>query len=239
MTHTTVEIAAKARRAAKSAGVLSVIVPRRESFTAHLQTRGVEKDGKTFLQLEGCASVVEKSYRMFDCFGEYDEIVDAAAFDVTLAASPDVVFLLNHTGLAMARTKNGTLTLSADDEGLQSSALLNPTRSDVTDLAAAIDDGVVTEMSFAFRIESGQWSPDYTEYRINQVDLDRGDVSAVNYGANPHTSISARSLYEALDRLEGPQIEAALRRLQAREPQALTIPTGASVALLRAHLAAE
>jgi hypothetical protein len=28
-----------------------------------------------------CASVVEKKYRMYDMFGEYDEIVDQRAFD--------------------------------------------------------------------------------------------------------------------------------------------------------------
>jgi hypothetical protein len=32
-------------------------------------------------------------------------------------------------------------------------------------------------MSFAFRIKEGRWSPDYSEYRINEYDIDRGDVS--------------------------------------------------------------
>ena len=44
-----------------------------------------------------------------------------------------------------------------------------------------------------FRITDGQWSPDYTEYRINAFDLERGDVGPVTYGANPHTSVAARS----------------------------------------------
>jgi hypothetical protein len=51
----------------------------------------------------------------------------------------------------------------------------------------------VREQSFMFRITSGQWSPDYTEYRINSFDLERGDVGPVTYGANPHTSVAARS----------------------------------------------
>ena len=81
------------------------------------------------------------------------------------------------------------------------------------DLTAAIADGAVTEMSFAFRITDGQWSPDYTEYRINAVDLDRGDVSAVTYGANPHTSIEARaaSLLAALDHMSEEQARGLCR----------------------------
>jgi len=39
----------------------------------------------------------------------------------------------------------------------------------------------------------GQWSPDWTHYRILEVDIDRGDVSAVNFGANPFTSTGVRS----------------------------------------------
>jgi hypothetical protein len=52
--------------------------------------------------------------------------------------------------------------------------------------------GLIDEMSFAFRIEAGVWSPDYTEYRIDKVDIHRGDVAIVGYGANPFTDGSVR-----------------------------------------------
>jgi hypothetical protein len=51
----------------------------------------------------------------------------------------------------------------------------------------AYERGDLVESSFKFRIDSGKWSPDYSEYRIEAVDLNRGDVSIVNFGANPHT----------------------------------------------------
>ena len=35
-------------------------------------------------------------------------------------------------------------------------------------------------MSFAFILDEGRWSEDFTTFTITQVDLDRGDVSAVN-----------------------------------------------------------
>jgi HK97 family phage prohead protease len=158
-----------------------------------------------------------------------------------------VNFLINHTGLSMARTTAGTLELSADDTGLRSIAYLNPQRSDVRDLELALRDGALDQMSFAFRITEGQWSPDYSEYRITQVDLDRGDVSAVNYGANPFTSISARAkqAFDAIDHLEGEPLRIAAARAQARlaetapvvdatEPE--PVKRGRSIRLLRARL---
>lgn len=145
-------------------------------------------------RLEGYASVVNKKYEMYDMFGSYTEMVATNAFDVTLSKEPDVAFLVNHRGVTMARTKFGTLELSADKKGLKSVAYLNPKRSDVKDLIVAIGDKDITEMSFAFMIDDGSWNDDFTEYSINQVDLNRGDVSAVNYGANPYTSVSARQM---------------------------------------------
>jgi len=214
------------------------------SFVSQIRTESVTNDGKSFTQLTGYASTVERGYRMFDQFGEYTEIVAASAFDETLRNSPDVVFLENHAGRAMARTGAGTLELEADEQGLLSRALLNPTRTDVADLIKAIDDGAVTEMSFAFRITSGTWSPDYSEYRINTVDLDRGDVSAVTYGANPNTSIEARGagFIAAIEVLGEAQGRAAMARLRARFPDLEGTKAKAEasqVAYLRAKLELE
>jgi len=169
-------------------------VARRKPLPASFRSSLVEVDGKKFNKLEGYASTVDEPYEMYDWAGPYMEIVDRGAFDVTLGESPDVSFLVNHGGLTMARTGSNTLTLDVDDSGLRQVALVNPKRSDVKDLVIAIEDKSITEMSFAFMIVRGKWSPDYTEYRIMQVDLNRGDVSAVNYGANPYTSIEARSV---------------------------------------------
>lgn len=167
--------------------------------TARSHAFGVELRASTEIwnnqeryKVEGYASVVEKRYQMWDMFGEYDEVVSQGAFDETLSKNPDVAYLVNHRGVTMARTTNGSLELKADGKGLHTLAYLNPKRTDVRDLVTAIEDRDVTEMSFAFRIDDGEWNEDYSEYRINKVDLDRGDVSAVNYGASPHTSVAAR-----------------------------------------------
>jgi HK97 family phage prohead protease len=144
----------------------------------------------------GYASVVEEGYEMYDMFGPYTEVVDRGAFDNTLAANPLVEFTLNHNrggGLPMAHTRNGTLILGpVDDTGLPYDANVDPTRGDVADMLKALERGDLAEASFKFRIVRGQWSPDYMEYRILEVDLNRGDVSAVNFGANPAASSALR-----------------------------------------------
>lgn len=197
---------------------------RSQAFPSRLRAKLVDVEGQSFYRVEGYASAVERGYEMWDMFGTYMEVVSKGAFDKTLDANPDVAFLMNHRGITMARTTQpGRLELSADDTGLKAEALVNPKRQDVKDMVLAIEDGDITEMSFAFMITSGTWSPDYSEYRINEVDLDRGDVSAVNYGANPYTSIAARSaeILDALEHLPVGAKRAALERLEVlgRPPQ--------------------
>jgi HK97 family phage prohead protease len=210
---------------------------RSQPFAAELRAQKVIHNDQERVKLVGCASVVEKKYRMWDMFGEYDEVVDQRAFNGTLARNPDVAYLTNHRGLTMARTTNQTLLLAADSKGLQTEAYVNPKRSDVNDLVTAIEDGDVTEMSFAFQILDGEWSDDFTEFRILEVELDRGDVSAVNYGANPYTNVAARQteLMQDLRRLpEGAKREAVLRMSRELDESTEEPPT---VEELRAEVA--
>lgn len=159
----------------------------------------VNSDGT--VTVGGMASVTEQGYEMYDMFGPYNEVVSLDAFDKALSADPLVEFTLNHNrggGLPMAHTRNGTLSLSTvkegDETGLAYRADVDPSRSDVADMVKALERGDLAEASFKFRIVRGQWSPDYTEYRIEEVDLERGDVSAVNFGANPLATSAVRSL---------------------------------------------
>lgn len=203
---------------------------RSQPFAAELRAETMIWQESERNKVEGYASVVGKKYDMWDMFGEYTEQVSPGAFDKTLSKNPDVAFLVNHRGVTMARTTNGSLELAADQKGLKSVAYLNPKRNDVRDLVLAIEDKDVTEMSFAFLIDDGEWNEDYTEYTINQVDLDRGDVSAVNYGANPYTSVSARQLEVIRDfqRLPAGAQRAAVVGLDLRSPEVQTDPVGIS-----------
>lgn len=197
-----------------------VAAARSLAFDAKMAATPERRGDKDFYKLVGHASVVNVKYEMWDEFGPYWEEVGDEAWSETLASDPDVVYLANHRGLSMARTTNGTLTITMDDVGPYTEAWLNPTRRDVQDLVSAVDDKLVTEMSFAFMLEDGKWSEDFTTFRITKLDINRGDVSAVNYGANPYTDVTARQreLMADLDRLPVGAARAAVARLQRRIP---------------------
>jgi phage head maturation protease len=200
---------------------LGDITARWEPFPARWEHRTVEIDGKQFAQLDGYASVTGREYEMWDVFGPYGETIHPAVFPAALATGPDVSFLANHRGLSMARTVSPgggtpTLRLNATPD-LHALAYVNPGRTDVRDLVIAIDDKIVTEMSFAFQLLEGEWDDDFEHFTITRIDLDRGDVSAVNYGANPYTSVGARarSIISELDYLPAGAQRAAYDRLAA------------------------
>lgn len=165
------------------------------------------------VQLEGFATVYERAYEMWDMWGPYTEVVSAGAGEKSLKASPEVTYLFNHRGMPMASTWTGTLTLGETDEGLHTLASPLMTLPTAQEVVLGVEAGLIKEMSFAFMITRGHWSPDYTEYRIEEYDINRGDVSPVTYGANPFTDIGVRSAEEAAAR--GLDLERARRGRRA------------------------
>jgi len=161
-------------------------------FNGQTELRSVPNGtGGDKLLFTGCASTVDSPYTMADWLGEYTEIVRSGAFTQTLNGNPDVIFALNHCwdGAPMARTKSGTLRLSADDTGsLMVEADLDGTRADVHQVRSAMDAGDLDAMSFAFWVTRQTWSPDYDQRDILEVDMDGGDTSVVTWPANPATT---------------------------------------------------
>lgn len=202
------------------AGVIPAGAARSLAFPSQLRAERVSIDGRDYVHIHGVASAYERKYEMWDAAGPYSEHVGTAAGAESLAKGPDVALLVNHKGIIMARTVNDNrpMKLLEAPQGLTVDAWVNPSRSDVRDIVTAIDDGDVTEMSFAFYITKGSWNDDFTEYRIEAYDIDRGDVSIVNYGANPYTSVAARSreLLTDLDQLPAGAARAAMERLARR-----------------------
>lgn len=155
------------------------------------------KSGSGLLHFSGHASVVEQGYEMYDFFGPYTEVVSREAFDKTLQrVDLDTTLNLGHDQMrriASTVAPGALLTLSMDEQGLAVDAPnLDPQDHDVAYIAPKLQKGLITEMSFAFRIIRGQWSPDYSEYRIEEVDIHRGDVAIVGYGASPLTDGALR-----------------------------------------------
>ena len=67
-------------------------------FKASLRGTTDKSDGSDRFHVDGVASVTDKPYEMYDWAGEYEEIIERGAFTDTLAADPDVCFLVNHKG---------------------------------------------------------------------------------------------------------------------------------------------
>ena len=146
------------------------------------------------LSFRGVASMYERGYEMYDAFGPYVEVVSRGAAEDIALDGLDVPLVLEHDSLRrIARTTNGTLQLSQNDEGLQVYApRLDPADADVAYILPKLRSGLIDEMSFKFLITDGVWSDDFTEYRINGYRINRGDVAIVGYGANPYTKVSLR-----------------------------------------------
>ena len=200
------------RRSSEQAGSRAVA----RAVMHHVEVREQPDEDGT-VGFRAYASVTEQPYDMWDMFGPYTETIAADAFDATLAAQPDVAYLLNHGGMTLARTTSGTLTIGRDDTGLWYEPRLDPANSDVRNILSGIRRGDLDESSFAFRITRGSWDPTYTAYRIEQLDLDRGDVSTVNYGANPATGDHTITLgLDAVDDLDDDAARALGERLEQR-----------------------
>ena len=133
--------------------------------------------------------------------GWYTERIMQGAFSKTLREKPDVQFLLNHEGLPMARTTNGSLTLRETDDGLEYDAVTDSDDPTAKTAARKIEQGLMDQCSFAFRVTRQDWNDDYDQREIGEVDLNRGDVSVVNFGANPRTSVVMRSLLSDIGEL--------------------------------------
>lgn len=127
------------------------------------------------------------------------ETIAPGAFRKTLSETPDVRLLVNHSGLPLARTKNGTLTLTEDDRGLYMDAQIADT-TEGRDLYKLVERGDVDQMSFAFRVIRQKYNEDRSQRTLTELSLADGDVSVVTYPAYPTTSVEAReALRKAID----------------------------------------
>ena len=200
-------------------------------------------DGGELIRVEGQASVFNAPYEVYGGpqFGGWIEQVAPGAATETLSDRPDVVWLINHAGLPIARTTSGTLQLRQSDTGLDVGSYLDRRSSAVNDLLIAMERGDVNEMSFGFRVPRGGdvWSahPDFPDddqslRTITEFNLNRGDVSSVTYGANPATDSgivrSAAGIIRAIDRLDRRELAEVVAAVERRNMNSKPTPDGIS-----------
>jgi HK97 family phage prohead protease len=159
-------------------------IERRTYTVKDVQARSAE-DGT--MRLAGYAAVFNESSVPLP----FKESIAPGAFRKTLTETPDVRLLINHEGLPLARSKNGTLKLNEDDRGLYFEAELADT-TEARDIYKLVERGDVDQMSFGFRVIRQKWSEDRSRRILTEVSLADGDVSVVTYPAYPTTTVEAR-----------------------------------------------
>lgn len=196
------------------------------SFAAsNFQLEDREDEEQSYV-VRGHFTIFDREYQLYD---DFFECVDSHALDETDMS--DVLFQLNHSGAPLARQRNGSLRVGIDPEGGWCEADLGGCREG-RDLYESIKNGLIVEMSFGFVMDEDgfEWEQDEDGNIHSRITKIRKifDVSAVNFGANPNTDISARAYLdgaieakqkqqEMLQRAEEEKANAIARRRRAAE----------------------
>ena len=151
----------------------------------------VRAEGET-IKVSGYAAVFNERANIG---GMFEEMIAPGAFRAAIGRD-DVVFLINHAGLPLARTRSGTLKLSEDERGLFMESELDPEDPDVRAIVPKMKRGDLDKMSFGFYPAVQEWdeSGDLPLRTIREASL--SDVSIVNNPAYSGTDIGLRSLQE-------------------------------------------
>lgn len=164
--------------------------------------------------VEGYAARYD-AYLLYDDgdWGKVYERFEPGCFDE--CDMSDIIMQYDHAGRVYARITNNTLIVEPDSNGLFIAADLGSTVG-ARDLFADIDAGLITKMSWRFKV--GDYHVDRTEgskdvtivhTRVPKI----YDVSAVSIPANNDTEIGARSWADGvIDQLIRSEMELETRR---------------------------
>lgn len=146
----------------------------------------------------GASGVVVSGYaavfnQWTDIAGYWDERIAPGAFSASLGRD-DVVFLVNHEGLPLARTRSGTLKLAEDSHGLKVDSTLDAEDPDVQAIVPKMKRGDLDKMSFAFIATRSEWDENGPKPRRTILEASLHDVSIVTTPAYDGTEIGLRAL---------------------------------------------
>jgi HK97 family phage prohead protease len=164
----------------------------------NFEIRSSEENENKEMWVEGYAALYDTPTVLWEWDGvEYKEQIISGAFDGSDMS--DVIYLYDHRGKVMARTRNKTLQLTIDHKGLFIKARLDGTKEG-RELYEEIKGGYIDRMSFSFKIKEDSY--DFEEHMRNIRKFRKiYDVSAVSMPAYEETSISARDYFTAQQEL--------------------------------------
>jgi HK97 family phage prohead protease len=173
---------------------LKARVTERETRNLALAEMKVETREGQPPQITGYAAVFDQPSEVMMFFRE---IIRPGAFTKTIQGG-DVRALWNHdTAAPLGRTKNGTLELKEDAQGLHI-AITPPDTTWARDAMESIRRGDVDQMSFGFVCLRDNWIKDDNGFPLREVlEVELWEVSPVTFPAYPDTSVAVRSMKEA------------------------------------------
>jgi len=141
--------------------------------------------------IAGHAAVFEK---MSHDLGGFREKIAPGAFTRTLKSGNDVLALVNHDpNFRLGRTKNGTVRLREDQDGL-AIEIDPPNTQTGRDTVEDIRTGNLDGMSFMFRTIEDDWSIEGGEEIRTLKQIELLEAGPVTFPAYPDTSVAVRSL---------------------------------------------
>lgn len=183
-----------------------------------LPRKAAEKRLESDCYVEGYATTFDDPYVLYEYDGiKYREQIDRHALEG--ADLSDVIMQYDHAGRVLARNSNGTLLLEPDERGFFIAADLSKSEA-ARSMYEEISSGLVTRMSWAFRVEKDAYdraTRTRTILKIAKV----YDVSAVSMPANPSTEISARSWLDGV--IEAEKAERLAAQAAERKRQRLKL----------------
>lgn len=182
-------LAGHLRDADKEVPELNSAQDRRETRTLHLSELRLEE------RSEGESPIITGYAAVFNQYSEvlfwFREIIRPGAFRQSIARD-DIRALWNHNpDKVLGRTKNGTLKLEEDNQGLK--VTISPPEWAAAEVES-IRRGDVDQMSFGFETLEDEWTKDEQGFMQRElVKVNLFDVSPVTFPAYPQTTVAVRS----------------------------------------------
>jgi HK97 family phage prohead protease len=156
--------------------------------------RAFEFEMQDGMIVTGRAAVFDTPTIMYEYDGmKFYETISRDAF--AESNLKDVVLVVNHDGTPAARTRNGTLKLDIQSDGLYVWADISKSSVGPA-LHEDVKNGVFDRMSFAFTVREASYDRATRTRNITKIDR-LYDVSVVTFPAYEQTSVSARGFFEA------------------------------------------
>ncbi|KAB2397476.1 MULTISPECIES: phage major capsid protein [Bacillus cereus group] len=179
----------------------------------------IEANEDGSMTVNGYVNKTEQFSEMLGRNEQFKEKISRGAFKRAIEKGKEIHFLAEHDGeKILASTRNGSLQLSEDTNGLYMSATVAPT-SWGKDYYELIKSGILKNMSFGFRSIKDSWkktTQGYFERTIHELEL--FEVSVVRDPAYSQSSISARGI----DVVEEVEVPSEVKRKIVRNIQEMS-----------------